>query len=96
MNLRPLTEDTTGSFIPVILYIIGITVFGFLTWLLDGILVIFRENPVLSASWTTEAYDVNDILWFIWYGIIIIYLIVGGIWLIRTYNEQQYQGGFYG
>lgn len=89
--MRPLKDDTNASFIPVVLYIVGITVFGFLTWLFDGILGQFRALGIHNTT-DLGAYD---ILIFIWYGIVVIYLIMGGIWLIRTYNERQYQEGMF-
>lgn len=89
MKLRKLTGNTDASFIPVAMYLIGLIVFGFLTWLLDGILVIFREMNIAD----TTTYGAYDFLWMAWYGVVVIYLIFGGIWLVRTYNEREYQGG---
>lgn len=91
MNLRPLTNNTEASFIPVLLYLIGLIMFGFMTWLLDGILGMFRA---LGIHNTTD-FGAYDILVFIWYSIVVLYLIFGAIWLIRTYNEPQHQGGFF-
>ena len=90
MKLRPLTQDTNASFIPVVLYILGLILFGFLTWLLDGILSIFKG---LNIANTTD-FGSYDILIYIWYAVVVVYLIFGGIWLLRTYNERQYQEGY--
>jgi len=90
--MRKLIDDTNASFIPVVLYILGLFIFGFVSWLLDGILAIFRA---MNLANTTD-FGAYDILIYIWYGVVVIYLIFGGIWLIRSYNEQQQQGGYYG
>lgn len=87
--MRKLLENDDASFIPVVLYLLGLTVFGFITWMLDGILAIFVSLNLAN----TTSLGAYDILRFIWYGIVVIYLIFGGIWLIRTYNEYQYQQG---
>jgi hypothetical protein len=79
------------SFIPVVLYTTGIIIFGFISWLLDGILSMFRA---MNLANTTD-FGAYDILIYLWYAIVIIYLIFGGIWLIRTYTEQQYQQGMF-
>lgn len=91
MKLRPLQDDTNASFIPVALYLIGLIVFGFITWLMDGILAIFRSMNIAD----TTTYGAYDILIYFWYAIIIIYLVFGGIWLVRTYNEREYQEGVF-
>jgi len=73
------------SFIPVLEYMIGIALFGFVYWLLDGI----RETiEVISLRG-----DTYDFLMYVWVGSLLIYLIFGGIWLIRTYTEQKYMEG---
>ncbi len=79
------------SFIPVVYYLTGLAVFGFLTWLLDGIAVIFRDMNIAD----TTTYGSYDILWYIWYGIVVVYLIFGGLWLVRKYNEREMQGGMF-
>ena len=90
MNLRHLSDNSDASFIPVVLYLIGLVVFGFISWRLDGILSIFRG---MNLANTTD-FGSYDILMYLWYAIVVIYLVFGGIWLIRTYNEREYQGGF--
>ena len=77
------------SFIPVVLYLVGLTVFGFIYWLLDGLLVTFNAMGIAD----TTTYPIQDLLMFMWFGIVALYLIFGGIWLIRTYNEKEYRGG---
>jgi len=63
-------------------------VFGFIYWLLDNIQVHFRD--------LSEKGDVFDILKYFWTGIIIIYLILGGYWVVRKYTEREYTfGGVY-
>lgn len=87
--MRNLLENDEASFIPVVLYFLGLVVFGFITWLLDGIINIFFSLNLAN----TTSLGAYDILRFIWYGIVVVYLIFGGIWLVRTYNELQYQQG---
>lgn len=91
MKPRSLLDNTDASFIPVVLYFIGLILFGFLTWLLDGILGMFRA---LGLQNTTD-FGAYDILIYIWYGVVVVYIIFGGIWLVRTYNERQYQEGMF-
>ena len=75
------------SFVPVMLYGIGLVVFGFVSWLLDGILAGFKA---LNIHNTTD-FGAYDILIYCWYAVVVVYLIFGGIWLVRTYTERQYQ-----
>ena len=88
MNImKKLLPDETGTFIPVLQYLLGIGVFGFIYWLLNGILtIIIAEN-------IHETGTIYDFTTYIWAGLIIIYLIFGGIWVIRKYNEKEYQEG---
>ena len=72
------------SALPVIAYIGGIFTFGFLWWLMNGI-----KNEFEAYS---EPGSVFDLMNYFWLGIIIVYLLFGGYWLIRTYNEKQYAG----
>ena len=78
------------SFIPVVLYLTGLFVFGFVSWLLDSLLAGFRAMNLHN----TTTFGAWDILMYCWYAVFIIYLLFGGIWLIRTYNERQYQEGW--
>ena len=73
------------SFIPVLQYIVGLGFFGFMWWLFNGIVDSF------IAVGVHETGDVWDLMQYAWVGIIFIYLIFGGIWLSRKYNEAQYR-----
>ena len=66
-------------------YIIGIGVMGFAGWLLNGILEAFTNAGV------HETGSIWNLLNYIWIGGFVIYLIFGGIWLVRKYNEAEYQ-----
>ena len=74
------------SFIPVFMYLTGMAVFGFFYHLLDGIL-----DDIL-ASGVGESGTLLDLLLYLWAGMLIVYLIFGGWWMIRKYNESQYRG----
>ena len=76
------------SFIPVMQYLAGIVVFGFFYWLFNGILDSFKEANIVVTGST------YNILLYLWTGILIIYLVFGGWWVVRKYNEKEYQGGF--
>lgn len=77
------------SFIPVLQYGVGLAVFGFTYWILDGIM------DTLIAIAIHETGNAFNLLMYIWTGALIIYIIFGGWWLIRKYNEEQYtRGGF--
>ena len=76
------------SFIPVLQYIAGVGVFGFCYWITNGIME-HMINSGVSQTGTTM-----DLLHAFWTSIIIIYIIFGGWWVIRKYNEQEYRGGF--
>jgi hypothetical protein len=78
------------SFVPVLLYSIGLAVFGFVYWLMDNILRIFIGMNIAD----TTTFNCYDLLIYLWTGIIVIYVIFGGLWLVRTYNERPYQEGF--
>ena len=69
------------SAIHVLEYIIGLAIFGFAYWLLDGIVQILK-----GYSLTTPPYD---LILYIWTGTIVVYLIFGIIWLARTYSEPE-------
>ena len=75
------------SFIPVFTYTIGIAVFGFVYWLLDGIMDSFRATGI------HETGTIFDLLLYLWAGILIVYLVFGGWWVIRKYNEEEYMYG---
>ena len=75
------------SFIPVIQYLAGLVVFGAVYWIMDGILTEIKGTGLAVAG------DAYNLLLYLWVGIIIIYLIFGGWWVVRKYNERQYMGG---
>ena len=72
------------SFIPVLQYGAGLGVFGFIYWILNSI----RGNLVEAGVHENTA--VFSFLTFLWAGLLVIYLLFGGIWMIRKYNEDQY------
>ena len=76
------------SFIPALAYTIGIGVFGFIGWILNGILDEFK------AANFSQTGDVYSLFNYAWVGLFILYLVFGGWWVVRQYNEQEYQGGF--
>lgn len=70
------------SAIPAIMYIGGLFVFGFAWWILNAVKEVVDDISVRGSTF--------DILNYFWIGVLIVYLLFGGIWLIRTYNEKQY------
>lgn len=63
-------------------------VFGFIYWILDGILDDF------IAAGVHETGTLYDLFLYGWAGALLIYLIFGGWWVIRKYNEIEYRRGF--
>jgi hypothetical protein len=86
MKLRKLKDNNNGSFIPVAQYLVGLGVFGFVWWLTNGVLSSFTSVGI------HETGNTWDFLNYVWIGIIVIYLIFGGWWLIRKYDEKEYRG----
>jgi len=74
------------SFIPMGMFLAGGAVLGFTTWLLDGILDEFISSGI------SETGDVYSFIMFIWTGVIVAYVVFGGLWAIRKYNEKEYGG----
>lgn len=66
-------------------YLMGLAFFGLGYWLLDGIQV--------ELQTVSETGNVYDLALYVWIGIIIIYLIFGGIWVVRKYSEKELQEG---
>jgi len=66
-------------------YLFGLAVFGFVYWLLDGI-----RKDIQTISTTG---DVLNLMLYFWGGLLVVYLIFGGWWLIRMYHERKYQRG---
>jgi len=65
-------------------YLAGIVMFGLMYWLMNGILL-----DMTGVSITGTTYD---FIMLMWKGILLVYLIFGGIWVIRRYNEQETGG----
>lgn len=78
------------SFTNVILYLIGLVVFGFVYWLLNGITDILKVSGIHNATDFTS----YDILMLVWGGIVVVYLIFGGIWVIRSFSRKTITGGY--
>jgi hypothetical protein len=70
------------SFIPVLQYCIGIAAFGFIYWILDGVMDEFLSVGVHKTGLTFE------LLFYFWAGALLVYLIFGGWWVIRRYVEK--------
>ena len=87
--MRTIKQNTQGTFIPVMQFFIGLGVFGFMYWLLNGILNIIIDESI------HETGTIWDFMTYIWAGLVVIYLLFGGIWMIRKYNEEEYTGGGY-
>jgi len=62
-------------------YIFGIPIFGFMWWLLNGILV---EIKVVSATG-----DVLTLANYFWTAALIIYILFGAFWLPRKIKEWE-------
>lgn len=73
------------SYLPVIEYLAGLTVFGFVYWILDSIVTELKRTSISQTGYT------YDLILYVWVGIILLYLIFGGMWVIRKYNEAEYQ-----
>ena len=78
------------SFLPVMEYLAGLAVFGFVYWIIDDILseILNVGYPLMVSGQVYNLYS------YLWVGIILLYLIFGGWWLVRKFNEKQYQGGW--
>lgn len=73
---------------PVLGYVIGIGVFATGAWFLNGIKDILVDNVVYEHNVVFSFFQ------YVWTAAFIIFLVGGGIYLIRRYSERQYQGGF--
>ena len=60
-------------------YIFGLGVFGFMYWLLNGILV--EIQPV------SESGSLYDFTIWLWGGSLVLYLVFGALWLPRKLKE---------
>jgi len=71
------------SFLPIVEYLGGLAFFGMAYWLLDGI-----KTEIQGVSETGNLYD---LALYVWIGIVIVYLIFGGVWVVRKYSHREYQ-----
>ncbi len=62
-------------------YIIGLAVFSFFYWIMNGILPEFGNIAVQD--------DVTMLAWYFWHGAIIIYLIFGAFWFFNALKVWQ-------
>jgi len=72
----------------VIDYIIGLGLFGFVYWILDGGFI----AEVIEADVATQG-TVLDFYMYIWAGVVLIYLLFGAMWLPRKINEWRDERG---
>jgi len=75
------------SFIPALTYFGGMGVLGFIGWILGGIKQDFVDVGI------HESGTVWSLLLYLWTGMFIIYLVFGGYYVIRQYNEERYRSG---
>ena len=75
------------SFIPVLQYGAGAAILGFTGWILSGIL-----DDIIAVG-VHETGTVFSFFNYLWTGIFIVYLVFGGWWLVRKYNENEYNTG---
>jgi len=66
-------------------YFFGIPVFGFFWWLLNGMLVEFRD--------VSQTGDLYNLAGWLWTGSLVLYLVFGIFWLPRKIKEIDNQGG---
>jgi len=87
LNIKVHLKEACSNmgFLPVIEYMIGIGFFGFSYWFLNGI-----KETLENVS---EQGNLYELCKYVWVAILIIYLIFGGIWLVRKYTEQEYTFG---
>jgi len=77
------------SMIPVLGYLAGFPVLGWVGWILGGI-----QDDLIEMN-LHQPGTIWGFLGYAWTAVFIIYTIFGGYYVIRLYNEQQYQrGGF--
>jgi len=79
--------ETIGNASNVFLYLIAFPVFGFIYWLLDNIMNVMEATNIAD----TTSFTVWDFLMFVWYGIVVVYVIFGGIWLVKSFSSQEMQ-----
>jgi hypothetical protein len=72
------------SFLPTIEYLAGIAAFGLTYWIMDNVLTEIAQVGIHQTG------NVYNLLFYFWAGILVIYLVFGGWWLVRKYNEMKY------
>lgn len=75
------------SFIPALSYVAGIGVMGWTGWILGGI-----KQDLVDIG-IHESGTVWSFLLYLWTGMFVVYLIFGGYYVIRQYNEDRYSRG---
>lgn len=71
------------SFIPVLEYLAGIFVFGFVKLIFNDVI-----DAVKIVGPTGDTYNLG---FYIWAGLAVIYTIGGAIWLWKKYTRSQYE-----
>lgn len=83
--------------LPVIEYIIGIYVFGFIDLVMNDIISVSRWSyfQIVDGTIVEAQLSLTDLLavWF-WHGIVVAYIIIGAFWLWREYTTQQYSNSW--
>jgi hypothetical protein len=79
-----------SSFTNILLYFIGLAMFGFLYWLIDGITSILVATNIQNTTYFTPW----NLLMYVWAGIVIVYLVFGGVWLVRSFQRNSMEGAF--
>ena len=79
-----------SRYIYILMYFIGLAVFGFLYWLLNGVLTIIRATGIQDS---TTFSSTDQLMTYLWFGIVVIYLLFGGYWLVRLFNQDVQTGG---
>ena len=83
--------ETIGNAGNIFLYIIGIIVFGIIAWLLNGMMDMFIAANIAD----TTTFNCWALLRYVWAGLPIVYILFGGIWLIRSFQSREYvEGGW--
>ena len=78
-----------NRYLLIIMYLIGFPVFGMIYWLLDNILTIIIP---MNFQDTTNFMSTFELVRYIWAGIVIVYLLFGGIWMMRVFTQDTMPG----
>ena len=76
--------EIIGNAANIFLYLIGIVIFGIIYWLLNGMLDMIKATNVAD----TTTFTSYDLMLYVWAGIVIVYVVFGGLWLIRSFQGQ--------